>query len=148
MPVFVVSMECSYTHSLRYCLWPISEEWPTKPKYLLDLYRESLPTPALYHQPSSNIIQCLANSQSVAQITHIITILTSFYLPINLLLISMLDFVIPALISLGLSSAPCQQCTPQCPLDLNSTHHSTDFDTRYAIHGQFFNLLSGLLMLN
>lgn len=139
MPVFVVSMEHSYTHSFKYCLQP------TKPKYLLlDLYSESLPTPDLYI-PLANFnyhSQCLPNSHSVPLITCIITV---FFPTANQ---SASDPCVGLCYCsfnvLGSVSSSYQQCFTQYPLDLHSVNCSTDCDTRFMVN----SLLNLLLAVN
>ena len=89
-------------------VYGFSEIWPQKTKYLLcSLLQKSPPTTALHHWPQSfNVCQ----KAMLYLVTCIVTALASFHLPINLLLISILDIVITSLMTLGLSSSACQQC--------------------------------------
>lgn len=88
-------------------VYGLSEIWPPKTKYLLcSLLQKSPPTTALHQWPQSFSVCQMAPLHLV---TCTVTVLASFHLPINLLLITILDFVITALMTLGLSSSACQQ---------------------------------------
>lgn len=129
MPIFVVAMERSSTHSFKYCLWP------TKPKYLLSgLVQRKSANPWSIPLAKFSYHSMFAK-QPLRISDNLYNYYRNFFPPANQTASDpYLDFAIPALMSLGLQPSSCQQCPPQCPLDLYLIHRTTDCDTRFTVN--------------